>query len=126
MVFFGRLIMNGLADSPTGESLARLYYFNGTFAYMITLAACRALIRYLDPPQWHIDHQIGKVLFERRDNFSAYRTVPHFFEPDWSLRSDCYVPLADEQPADIEVGAILNARRRQLFGEGRPLLPPHA
>ena len=93
---------------------------------MITPAACRALIRYLDPPQWHIDHQISKVLFERRDNFSAYRTVPHFFEPDWSLRSDCYVPLADEQPADIEVGAILNARRRQLFGEGRPLLPPHA
>jgi hypothetical protein len=61
-------------------------------------------------------------LFEQRDTVAAYRTVPHFFDPDWSLRSDCYVPLGDEQPANIELGAILNARRRQLLSEGRSLL----
>ncbi|MFX8620519.1 glycosyltransferase family 25 protein, partial [Acinetobacter baumannii] len=37
LVFPGCLIMGGLADRPSeGRDLARLYYFNGTFAYMIT------------------------------------------------------------------------------------------
>jgi GR25 family glycosyltransferase involved in LPS biosynthesis len=122
MVFLGRIIMNGLADRPVGSVFARIYYFNGTFAYLITPAGCRALIRYLLPPHWHIDHQISKVLFERRHVFPAYYTEPHFFEPDWSLRSDCYVPLAEESDADRELGRILQMRRRHLLDEGRPLL----
>ena len=123
LVFTGRIIMNGLADRAAGSLLARLYYFNGTFAYLITPAACRRLIDHLDPPHWHIDHQISKVLFEQRHVFPAYYTEPHLFEPDWSLRSDCYVPLTEEAAADQELGAILDGRRRQLLNEGRPLLP---
>jgi len=122
IVFLGRIIMNGLADRPVGSEFARIYYFNGTFAYLITPAACRTLMQYLFPPHWHIDHQISKVLFERRHVFPAYYTEPHFFEPDWSLRSDCYVPLAAETDADSELGRILEMRRRHLLDEGRPLL----
>jgi glycosyl transferase, family 25 len=104
LVFLGRMIMGGLADRPNGSDLARIYYFNGTFAYLITPAACRSLLQHLLPPHSHIDHQISKVLIEQRRAFSAYYTEPHFFEPDWSLRSDCYVPLADDSAADRELG----------------------
>jgi glycosyl transferase, family 25 len=125
MVFVGRIIMNGLADRADGKDIARIYYFNGTFAYLITPDACRRLVAYLDPPHWHIDHQISKVLFEQRRHFHAYYSEPHFFEPDWTLRSDCYVPLAETTVADLELGAILDARRSELLDEGRPLLPSH-
>ena len=120
------MIMGGLADRPNGSDLARIYYFNGTFAYLITPAACRSLLQHLLPPHSHIDHQISKVLIEQRRVFSAYYTEPHFFEPDWSLRSDCYVPLADDSAADRELGHIIEANRRVLLDEGRPLLSPTA
>jgi glycosyl transferase, family 25 len=126
LVFLGSVIMNGMADrASNGSNLARLYYFNGTFAYLITPAACRTLIAALNPPHWHIDHQISQVLFDKRESFHAYRTEPYAFEADWNLRSDCYVPLAEETDADKVLGDILNTRRQQLLAEGRPLLPPH-
>jgi hypothetical protein len=124
LVFLGRIIMGGLADRPEGSDLARIYYFNGTFAYLITPAACETLLQHLLPPHSHIDHQISKVLVEQRRVFSAYYSEPHFFEPDWSLRSDCYVPLADDSAADRELGQIIGASRRVLLDEGRPLLSP--
>ena len=126
LVFLGRMIMGGLADRPEGSELARIYYFNGTFAYLITPAACRSLLRRLLPLHSHIDHQVSRVLIEQRRVFSAYYTEPHFFEPDWSLRSDCYVPLADDSVADRELGQLIEASRQVLLGEGRPLLPPTA
>jgi len=124
LVFLGRIIMGGLADRSEGSHLARIYYFNGTFAYMITPAACHGLLPHLLPLQSHIDHQVSRVLIEQRRDFSAYYTEPHFFEPDWSLRSDCYVPLCDAPAADLELGQIIEASRRVLLAEGRPLLTP--
>ena len=123
LVFLGRIIMGGLAEQPFGSPLARLYYFNGTFAYLITPAACRVLLRHLLPLRSHIDHQISRVLIEQRRMFPAYYSEPHFFEPDWSLRSDCYVPLAEDGAADRELEQIILARRRALLSENRPLLP---
>jgi hypothetical protein len=123
LVFLGRMIMGGLADRCEGPGLARIYYFNGTFAYLITPGACRSLLLHLLPLHAHIDHQISKVLVEQRRLISAYYTEPHLFEPDWSLRSDCYVPLADDAAADRELGQIIAACRRALLEEGRPLLP---
>jgi glycosyl transferase, family 25 len=123
LVFLGRIIMGGLADKPEGTGLARIYYFNGTFAYLITPVACRSLLGYLLPLRSHIDHQISAVLIERRHVFPAYYTEPHLFEPDWSLRSDCYVPLADDSAADRELVGIIDASRRTLLDERRPLLP---
>jgi GR25 family glycosyltransferase involved in LPS biosynthesis len=123
MVFLGRIIMNGMAERDGGSGLARIYYFNGTFAYLITPAACRTLIQKLLPLDRHLDHQISKVLIEQRQIFHAYYCEPHFFEPDWSLRSDCYVPISKETEADGELGELLDSNRRLLLSEGRPLLP---
>lgn len=122
LVFLGRMIMGGLADRHEGAYLARIYYFNGTFAYLIAPSACRTLLRHLFPLEAHIDHQISKVLIAERRVFPAYYTEPHFFEPDWSQRSDCYVPLADDSVADRELGQVIDANRRMLLGEGRRLL----
>jgi glycosyl transferase family 25 len=122
LVLLGRMIMGGLADTPDGSGLARIYYFNGTFAYLITPLACRSLLQHLLPLRSHIDHQISKVLIDQRRVFEARYAEPPLFEPDWSLRSDCYVPLADDVVADCELGEIIDASRRVLLGEGRPLL----
>jgi hypothetical protein len=126
MVLLGRIIMNGMADRPDGTYLARMYYFNGTFAYLITPAACRTLIPHLLPMNGHIDHQISRVLVEHRCDFAAYYTDPQFFYPDWSLGSDCYIPLIDEPDADRELGKLLAANRQLLLDEDRPLLAPVA
>jgi glycosyl transferase family 25 len=122
LVFVGRIIMAGLADRPSGRTLQRLYYFNGTFAYLITPTACEYLLEHLGPPGFHIDHQMSALLYDRRHEFAAYYTEPAFFEPDWSQRSDCYVPITDENNADRELEAIFSARRRTLIAEGRTLL----
>jgi glycosyl transferase family 25 len=124
MVLLGRIIMNGMADEPHGSNLARLYFFNGTFAYLITPATCRFLIPRLLPMDGHIDHEISKVLVECRHNFPAHYVEPAFFEPDWSLRSDCYIPLVGEADANQALGALLHASRSLLLDDGRPLLAP--
>lgn len=124
LVFLGRAIMNGMAERPQGSEPARIYYFNGTFAYLITPAACRALIPALLPMNGHIDHEISSVLIERRHDLEAHYTEPPVFEPDWSLRSDCYVPLEGVTDANRALGIVLHAKRKLLIDDGCPLLPP--
>jgi hypothetical protein len=119
----GCTVMSGLAERPRdGAALARVYYFNGTHAYLITPAACRTLLRHLLPMHAHLDHQISQVLMGRRHAFAAYYATPRFFDPDWSLGSDIYVPLSDATAADRELGEIIATGRRTLLAEGRPLL----
>jgi GR25 family glycosyltransferase involved in LPS biosynthesis len=122
LVFLGALIMGGLADRAEASDLARLYYFNGTFAYLITPAACRTLLASLLPMHAHIDHQISHVLMARRHTFPAWHTAPPLFEPDWSLRSDCYVPLSSDTAADRELGQIITRNQQMLLDEGRLLM----
>jgi glycosyl transferase, family 25 len=117
LVFPGQIIMGGLADRPTISGLARIYYFNGTFAYFITPAMCQILLRHVLPLR-HIDHQISRLLIEHRHAVPAYYTNPQFFAPDWSLRSDCYVPLVGERPADQELGRIIEMDRELLLKRG--------
>lgn len=124
LVFLGRAIMNGMAERPQGSELARIYFFNGTFAYLITPAACRTLIPALLPMNGHIDHEISTVLIERRHDLEAHYTEPPIFEPDWSLRSDCYVPLEGVTNADRALGIVLHAKRQLLIDDGCALLPP--
>jgi glycosyl transferase family 25 len=125
-IFLGCAIMGGLAERSEGAELARLYYFNGTHAYLLTRATCQILLRELLPLHAHIDHQISKVLMEQRHAFPAYYAAPHLFEPDWSLGSDCYVALSDDLAADHELGQIITTSRKALIDEGRPLLPEHS
>jgi GR25 family glycosyltransferase involved in LPS biosynthesis len=47
LVFPVLIIMGGLADRPAVSGLARIYYFNGTFAYFVTPAMCQSLLRHL-------------------------------------------------------------------------------
>jgi hypothetical protein len=123
LVLLGCTIMSGLAERPTdGAALARVYYFNGTHAYLITRAACRTLLPHLLPMHAHLDHQISRALMDRRHAFAAYHATPPFFDPDWSFGSDIYVPLSDTAAADRELGGIITAGRRTLLAEGRPLL----
>lgn len=124
LVFPGCLIMAGLAEPPpTGSELGRLYYFNGTFSYLITPAACRFLIDNIFPLRMHVDHQLSSVFVEHREAFSAFHAAPQFFEPDWGLMSDCYVPLSNETDADQALGRILFGHRDRLHAEGRTLYP---
>lgn len=122
LVFLGRITMQGLAEKPSGGDLARLYYFNGTFAYVATNDGCRALLRNLFPLRAHVDHQMSRFMIDHRADFLALSAEPPFFEPDWSLRSDCYVPLEGEAEADRVLGQEFEAYRRLLLSEGRPLL----
>jgi len=126
LVFMGRIIMNGMAGAADGSDLARLYFYNGTFAYLITPAACEVLVPALLPMNGHIDHEMSKVLVARRNDFVAHCAEPAFFEPDWSLRSDCYVPLVNVSEADQALGALLDSTRELLLAEGRPLRAPYA
>lgn len=122
LVFLGCLIMGRLAERPQGSELARLYYFNGTFAYVVTPATCEILLARMLPLRSHLDHQMSSVLIADRDVFPAYYADPPLFEPDWSLRSDCYVPLEDEPAADRELGGLIASTERLLMAEGRPLI----
>ena len=122
LVFAGCIIMDGLAEQALGDPLARLYYFNGTFAYLITPQMCRTLLSKLFPLRTHIDHQISSILFDHRNTIKAYYTNPLFFEPDWTLRSDCYVPITHQAHADRELAELFGRHRRRLLFEGRPLL----
>jgi glycosyl transferase family 25 len=125
LVLLGCRVMAGLAERPRHAELARIYYFNGTHAYLITPAACTTLLRHLLPLHAHLDHQISKVLMERRHVFPAYYAAPLLFDADWDLGSDLYTPvhaLSDEPAADRELGEIIATSRRTLLAEGRPLL----
>lgn len=122
LVFPGCLIMAGLAEAPPAHAeMGRLYYFNGTFSYFITPAACRFLIDRIFPLRMHVDHQMSSMFIEHRETFPVYHAAPPFFEPDWALMSDCYVPLSNEGSADQALGAILFGHRDRLIGEGRAL-----
>jgi GR25 family glycosyltransferase involved in LPS biosynthesis len=122
LALLGCMIMGGLAERPRSSALARVYYFNGMHAYLITRAACRTLLELLLPMHAHIDHQISQILMTRRDSFAAYYAAPLLFDPDWSLGSDLYIPLSDETAADRELGGIIATSRRALLDEGRSLL----
>jgi len=124
LVFLGGSIMNGMAEPPQGVGLARIYFFNGTFAYLITPAACQTLIPALLPMNGHIDHELSTVLIKLRHEFEAHYAAPPVFEPDWALGSDCYVPLDGVTDADRALGVVLHASRQLLIDDGRPLLPP--
>ncbi len=126
LLFMGRILMNGMAEEAEAADLARLYFYNGTFAYLITPAATEVLIPSLLPMNGHIDHEMSKVLVARRNDFSAHCAEPPLFEPDWSLRSDCYVPLDNASEADQALGALLGSSRELLLSEGRPLRAPYA
>jgi len=119
LVLLGCTIMAGLAEATENASLCRVYYFNGTYAYLITRKGCAKLCKQLLPLRAHIDHQISDALLKNRASLFAYAVRPPLFEHDFSSWSDAYVPIARSDEADRQLGALLSAARKVLRQDGR-------
>jgi hypothetical protein len=111
--------MAGLAAATEHASLRRVYYFNGTYAYLITRKGCAKLLKQLLPLRAHIDHQISDALLKNRASLFAYAVRPPLFEHDFSSWSDAYVPIARSDEADRQLGALLSSARNVLRQDGR-------
>jgi len=119
LVLLGCTIMAGLAEKTASERLSRVYYFNGTYAYLITRKGCSNLLPHLVPMRAHIDHQISAALVKHRDRLFAYAATPGLFDHDFSSWSDAYVPLAASEQADRHLHALLTSARDSLRTDHR-------
>jgi glycosyl transferase, family 25 len=119
LVLLGCTIMAGLAEATETARLCRVYYFNGTYAYLVTRKGCAKLLRELLPLRAHIDHQISAALLHNRASLFAYAVRPPLFEHDFSSWSDAYVPIARSDDADRQLGARLSSARTGLREDGR-------
>jgi len=119
MLLLGCTIMAGLAEATAIASLCRVYYFNGTYAYLVTRKGCARLLRQLLPMRAHIDHQISDALLKNRASLFAYAVRPALFDHDFSSWSDAYVPIAHSDEADRQLGALLSTARGILRKDGR-------
>lgn len=123
ILFPGCIVMGGLAETRQQNGLVRVYYFNGTFAYVVSAQTCAYLLRHMLPMRMHVDHQLSHLLFERRDYFSGLLMQPGVIQPDWSLGSDCNVALQNEEEADRAQHRFFDNCRRTLEVEGCALRP---
>ena len=122
LVLLGCSIMGDLADSAESGPLKRVFYFNGTFAYLLTRRGCRNLLPHLVPMRAHIDHQISAALIKNPDTLFAYVATPRLFDHDFSTWSEVYVPLEGSDTADHELGALIDSARESL----KPYLVGHS
>jgi glycosyl transferase, family 25 len=114
LVLLGCWIMGDLAGNPDGGPLKRVFYFNGTFAYLLTRRGCLNLLPHLLPMRAHIDHQISAALIRHPDTLHAYVAAPTLFDHDFSTASGVYIPLDGEERADQELGGLIESARQSL------------
>ena len=114
LVLLGCSIMAGLAEKTENAAFCRVYYFNGTYAYLITREGCAKLLQQLLPMRAHIDHQISALLLKHRSSLFAYAVRPALFEHDFSSWSDAYVPIAGTDAADRQLSALFSSARNAL------------
>jgi len=100
LVLLGCTIMAGLAAETENPLFYRVYYFNGTYAYLLTRKGCAQLLQQLLPMRAHIDHQISAALVRHPDTLHAYVATPFLFDHDFSTASGVYIPLEGEAAAD--------------------------
>lgn len=118
LVLLGCTIMAGLAEPTETKFLSRVYYFDGTYAYLISRKGCAKLLQHLLPMRAHIDHQISGALVRHRQQLFAYAATPSLFDHDFSSWSDAYVPLAGGEEADRQLQAVLSSARHVLRQDG--------
>jgi glycosyl transferase, family 25 len=118
LVLLGCTIMAGLAEKTATRSLSRVYYFNGTYAYLITRKGCANLLPHLLPMRAHIDHQISAALVKLPQSLFAYAATPSLFDHDFSSWSDAYVPIAGGEQADRQLESLLTSARQALRRDG--------
>jgi glycosyl transferase, family 25 len=119
LVLLGCTIMAGLAAETENPLFYRVYYFNGTYAYLLTRKGCAQLLQQLLPMRAHIDHQISHALLNHRTSLFAYAVRPALFDHDFSSWSDAYVPIAGSDEADRQLSAVLSSARGDLRKDGR-------
>ena len=125
ILLLGCTIMDGLAE-PTGDPrFTRVYYYNGTYGYILTRKGCLNLLPRLLPITTHIDNQISLDLMSARDTLHVYCTEPRLFEHDFNVYSDVYVPVVDAAPADRALDAIFKQARARLLSDGARLFDMH-
>lgn len=120
LVLLGCTILAGLAEKTECEFLSRAYYFNGTYAYVVTRKGCAKLLQHLLPLRAHIDHQISHALIRNPASLFAYAVTPALFDHDFSSWSDAYVPIAGSDAADQGLEALLTSARK-LLRSGDPM-----
>ena len=114
LVLLGCSIMGDLAEDADSGPLKRVFYFNGTYAYLVTRRGCLNLLPHLVPLRAHIDHQISAALIKNPESLFVEAAAPALFDHDWSTRSDAYVPLEGPEAADEELGTLIESARKAL------------
>ncbi len=125
ILLLGCTIMDGLAE-PTGDArFSRVYYYNGTFAYLLTRQGAYALLPRMLPVRTHIDNQISLALVDDPVGLRVYGCEPRLFGHDFGVYSDVYVPVADTGRADATLQKIFDSCRARLDRNGASLFPKY-
>lgn len=125
MVLLGCTIMDGLAEPSPDPMFNRIYYYNGTYGYLLTRRGCANLLPHLLPIETHIDNQISLALVRCRHRLRAYCVEPRCIEHDFAVRSDVYIPVADTGRADKLLDAVFKESRARLLRGGARLFDMH-
>jgi glycosyl transferase, family 25 len=118
MLLLGYTIMDGLAEPASDQAFRRVYYYNGTYAYLLTRKGCLALLPRMLPLVTHIDNQISLALVADRNALRVYGAEPRLFEHDFEVWSDVYVPVIDAEAADRRLAGVFDDARNRLTQEG--------
>lgn len=121
ILLLGGTIMDGLAEPTSDAALSRIYYYNGTYAYLLTRRGALALLPRLLPLKTHIDNQISLELVADRQALHVYCVEPRLFAHDFTVWSDVYIPVADETSANHKLASIFSASRESLTRDGAKL-----
>jgi glycosyl transferase, family 25 len=121
ILLLGGTVMDGLAEATANPDFSRVYYYNGTYAYLLTRRGCRALLPRLLPLQTHIDNQISLELVADRHGLKVYCVEPRLFAHDFAVWSDVYIPVADAAGADRKLAEVFEASRERLTQAGAQL-----
>ena len=125
MVLLGCTIMDGLAEPTRDQAFTRVYYYNGTYGYILTRKGCLNLLPRMLPIETHIDNQISLELVRNRGALHVYCSEPKLIEHDFSVYSDVYIPVVDAERADRTLDAIFKESRSRLLREGARLFDMH-
>jgi glycosyl transferase, family 25 len=121
MVLLGCTLMDGLAEPTPDSNFVRVYYYNGTYGYILTRKGCLNLLPRLLPIETHIDNQISLELVRNRHALRVYCTEPRWIEHDFEILSDVYIPVIDADLADRALDEIFKKSRARLLRQGAKL-----
>ncbi len=121
MLLLGGTMMDGLAEPTDNPTFSRMYYYNGTYAYLLTRRGCLSLLPRLLPLKTHIDNQISLELVSDRNALRIYAVEPRLFVHDFAVYSDVYIPVTDSAAADCKLAPVFETARESLSRAGARL-----